>query len=49
MIYVNNNNIYCYFDYVTNLLDDLYYINDFQFRKLITRFNVRKQTIKKEN
>ena len=39
---------YC-FDYITNLFDDLYYINDFQFRKLITRFNVREQSIKKDN
>ena len=49
MIYVDYNNMYYCFDHVTNLFDDLYYINDFQFRKSITRFSVYKQTVKKKN
>ena len=49
MIYINYDDVYCYFDHVTDLFNDLYYINDFQFRKSITHFNVNEKTIKKEN
>ena len=49
IICVNYDDMYCCFDYVTNLFNHPYYINDFQFRKLITCFNVCEQMIKKEN
>ena len=49
MICVNYDDVYYYFDYVTNLSDHSYYINDFQFRKSITCFSVYEQTIKEKN
>jgi hypothetical protein len=42
IIHINNDFVFRFYDKIMNLPYDLYYINNFDFRKLISRFSVDK-------